>query len=103
LMALMMTVSPEFVSGVMDIGMDTERTRETGLIALKAYNDMAVRPMTGVDIRRVRRVAVLATQDLDDMMTNLEDLITRGIKAVWIPTSVPPAGTSPADARLDPF
>jgi predicted TIM-barrel fold metal-dependent hydrolase len=103
LTALMMTISPEFVSSVMNVGMDVARTRETGILAMAAYNDLAVRPIEGVDARRVRRVAVLATDDLDQMLSNLEDLIERGIRAVWIPSSVPPAGTSPADARLDPF
>jgi predicted TIM-barrel fold metal-dependent hydrolase len=37
------------------------------------------------------------------MMAEAEQLIVGGVKGIFLPAGVPPAGTSPADSQLDPF
>jgi predicted TIM-barrel fold metal-dependent hydrolase len=52
---------------------------------------------------RVRPVAVLQTESLEQVLNDIERLIATGVRAVMIPGGKPPAGMSPADRRLDPL
>jgi predicted TIM-barrel fold metal-dependent hydrolase len=102
LIGFLMANSPEFVAAVMGLGLDVPQTRQTGLDVIKAYNEWAVRGLKHVD-GRVRPVALLLTESLEQMTRDLNELIDQGIGAVWIPSGHPPAGTSPADPALDEF
>ena len=52
---------------------------------------------------RVRAVAVILGETLDDLVRDTEEVLAQGARAVMIPAGLPPAGMSPADRRLDPF
>jgi predicted TIM-barrel fold metal-dependent hydrolase len=66
-----------------------------------AHNDWCIE-RAAID-SRVRPVGVICTYEFDEMIAEAERLLAGGVRAVWIPASVPPAGVSPADQRLDPF
>lgn len=70
---------------------------------IRAHNDWCARVVRGVDAQRVRPVALLPTDSLEQMMRDAEAGLDAGISAFWIPGSTPPAGTSPGDKALDPF
>jgi predicted TIM-barrel fold metal-dependent hydrolase len=103
LTALLMRTAPQWVAMAMNLGMDAAETRELGTMALNASNNLMLDKVVGVDSTRIRKVAVLPTENLDDMMRDLRDFVDRGVKAIWLPSGMPPANTSPADARLDDF
>ncbi len=63
------------------------------------YNDWCARASKVSD--RLRPVAILVGEDPDDLYKNAERLVKSGVKCVWTPTGVPPAGVSPADTALD--
>ncbi|MCU1394821.1 MAG: amidohydrolase [Ilumatobacteraceae bacterium] len=103
LVGILMSTSPDFVAAVMGLGMNVEETRVAGLEAIAGYNDWVIRMIGSIDSNRVRPVALMLTETLESMMSQLRFLIDKGVKAVWIPSGTPPAGTSPADPALDPF
>ncbi|MBN9112444.1 MAG: amidohydrolase family protein [Pseudonocardia sp.] len=103
LTALLMRTAPEWVAAAMDLGMDAAGTRELGIMALDASNQLMVDKIVGLDAARVRKVVVLPTENLDDMMRDMTRFLEQGARAVWVPSGMPPAGTSPADRRLDDF
>jgi predicted TIM-barrel fold metal-dependent hydrolase len=56
-----------------------------------------------VDGDRIRPVAVLLSESVEQMVTDGETAIDAGLRGLWIPTGVPPASSSPADPALDRF
>lgn len=70
--------------------------------AVTAHNDWVLDALK-VDPDRLRPVAMLATESLDDTMAEARRVIAGGARALWLPTCLPPAGRSPADVALDPF
>jgi predicted TIM-barrel fold metal-dependent hydrolase len=52
---------------------------------------------------RVRPVGVLAGDDLDQLVAEVDQMLDEGVRAVLMAAGVPVAGMSPADARLDPL
>ena len=52
---------------------------------------------------RVRPVANLFGDTVEELTANARDLIRNGIRALMIASSRPPGGVSPADEALDPF
>lgn len=66
------------------------------------YNDWVVRT-TIAPGSRFRPAALLSGATVDELMEQAGDLVTRGARAVWLPTGRPPGGRSPAAAELDPF
>ncbi|KQX17643.1 MULTISPECIES: amidohydrolase family protein [unclassified Sphingomonas] len=66
------------------------------------YNDWVVRT-TAAPGGRFRPAALLAATSIDELLEQARDLVTRGARAVWLPTSHPPGGFSPAAPELDPF
>src|SRR3546814_18729239 len=83
-----------------------ERVWHTGLPAdfdmpavgkrlVRAHNDWTIRMAREHSTDRMRPVAILATDRLDQMMAELERLLDEGVRGFWIPTSEPPGGLSP--------
>jgi predicted TIM-barrel fold metal-dependent hydrolase len=92
----------EHVWGKLPEGIEIEDVRPLGRMITSAWNDFAVQHQK-IDPRRLQMVAILHTTDFDDMMSECERLLAEGIRAIWIPSSVPPGGKSPADRSLGPF
>ncbi|ATE63191.1 amidohydrolase family protein [Rhizorhabdus dicambivorans] len=76
--------------------------REAGQAAIDGYNDWAIDLVKSVDGSRMRPVAVVRGDSVDDLLAQAKRAIAGGLRGLWIPT-VPPAGLSPAHAALDPF
>jgi hypothetical protein len=74
-----------------------------GREVIAAHNQWAARIIKDVDGDRVRPVALLLTDSLEQMMSDAQDALSTGIRAFWISGGTPPAGTSPGDTALDPF
>jgi predicted TIM-barrel fold metal-dependent hydrolase len=82
---------------------DIKAIHELGLRGLAEYNEWAIRT-AAIDPDRLRPVAyVLPQGDARKLIQHIEDLLGSGIRAISIPSSVPPAGTSPANPVLDPL
>jgi predicted TIM-barrel fold metal-dependent hydrolase len=67
----------------------------------KAYNEWAIRVMPQSD--RVRFVLPAFGDSPDELIADAKYLIGRGIRAIWLPSSILPGGKSPAHSDLDPF
>jgi predicted TIM-barrel fold metal-dependent hydrolase len=67
---------------------------------MRAYNDWCIRESFNSD--RMRPVALLVANDPAELLAEAQYLVSRGIRAVWMPSAVPPGGASPADDALDP-
>ena len=83
--------------------MGVEEARETGFRLIGAHNALVVRSIDSVETDRMRPVALLLTDTLEQMMSQLRYLIDHGAKGFWMPSGNPPAQTSPTDEALDPF
>ncbi len=68
---------------------------------IDANNEWAVR--TAAISSRLRPIAALMGDTPDELLRNARKLIERGIRAVWLMSSVPPGGVSPAHSGLDPL
>ncbi|OBB17672.1 hypothetical protein A5761_09970 [Mycolicibacterium setense] len=75
---------------------------ELGREVIRAANDWSIR-QGSVDAERVRIVAILPTDRIDEMMRESQSLIERGARALWISASNPPGGGSPARPEMDDF
>jgi predicted TIM-barrel fold metal-dependent hydrolase len=76
--------------------------RRVGLEAIAACNAWAAR-VTKTTGSRVRPVGIIVTDTVDSMISQAEQFIKEGVRALMLPGNAPPAGTSPADPALDPF
>jgi predicted TIM-barrel fold metal-dependent hydrolase len=68
---------------------------------VRAANDWAVRVAQISD--RVRPVVTLFESSPERLIESARRLIDQGIRAVWLPNSIPPGGVSPAHPALDPL
>jgi predicted TIM-barrel fold metal-dependent hydrolase len=68
---------------------------------VRAANDWAVRVARISD--RVRPVVTLFESTPEKLIAAARNLIDQGIRAVWLPNSIPPGGVSPAHPDLDPL
>ena len=75
---------------------------ELGGATITAHNDWVIRTMK-LDADRLRPVAILPVGTVEVMMAEAQRVIDGGGRALWLPSAVPPAGTSPGNAALDPF
>jgi predicted TIM-barrel fold metal-dependent hydrolase len=75
--------------------------RQIGLDGIRAHNDWVL-SMEELQSRQ-RHVAVIPTFDLDDMLAETERMTAAGADALCISAATPPAGTSPANPKLDRF
>jgi predicted TIM-barrel fold metal-dependent hydrolase len=81
----------------------TDEIREIGREGLREHNVWASRT-TSIAPERFCCVAYLVPdRGVDTLMSEVRDLISSGIRAVNLPTGMPPAGLSPADPELDVF
>lgn len=100
LIALLLVTFPQ---GLVGDDMPVPDAVDLGVRACKAYNSWAA-STSGYTGDRVRRVGVIPTnKTIDELMEEAQKLLSDGIKAVWIPGTVPPCNTSPGDQLLDPF
>jgi predicted TIM-barrel fold metal-dependent hydrolase len=74
-----------------------------GRMVIEAHNDWAIRTMQELGDDRVRPVGLLVSDTVEELIRDAQFLIDSGIKAIQLANGVPPAGLSPAHARLDPF
>jgi len=80
-----------------------EEMRAIGFAATDEWNDWCVRT-TAIAPDRLRAVGMLkAPRDVQDLMTQTQDLISRGLRGILINSGSPIAGLSPASELLDPF
>jgi predicted TIM-barrel fold metal-dependent hydrolase len=86
---------PKYLPGI------TSGRRDYGKALIKAYNDWAVRaaPASG----RCRAVLPVVADSVEALMSMARDLIDRGVRGLWLPSSELPGGRSPAHSDLDPF
>ena len=68
---------------------------------IEASNQWAVR--TASLSSRLRPIAALMGDTPGEVIANARTLIDQGIRAVWLMSSVPPGGVSPAHSSLDPL
>jgi predicted TIM-barrel fold metal-dependent hydrolase len=102
LIGIRMASSPELAASGLGLPVTPAEARDLGFRAMEAFNGWALRSQREVG-PRLRPVGVMLTENLDQMLEQLESLIASGIRAIWIPNSSAPADTSPADTALDPF
>ncbi|WP_176594347.1 amidohydrolase family protein [Sphingobium sp. EM0848] len=103
LVGYVLASSPEFARAVMALPYSTEECRDLGRSVVTASNEWALRSAEGDEGRRLHTVGLVTTETVEGMIEQARSLIERGIKALWIPSGTPPAGTSPADPAFDPF
>jgi predicted TIM-barrel fold metal-dependent hydrolase len=77
-------------------------TQALGDSLTRAHNDWAIETAK-IESDRVRPVAILPSNTVESMISEAERVIAGGGRAFWIPSAVPPAGTSPGNPALDPF
>jgi predicted TIM-barrel fold metal-dependent hydrolase len=77
--------------------------RVLGREVIRAYNRWVIEMARTFSAERMRCVGFVLTDSLDQMMTDASELLDNGARAITIPFGTPPADTSPADVRLDPF
>lgn len=101
LAALLMALDPSARDffGLGDAAVDCSAV---GREAIEVHNRWAVET-TKTSNQRVRPVGLVLTDSVDAMVRGATALIAAGIRALMIPASSPPGGTSPADPALDPF
>lgn len=68
---------------------------------IAAYNDWCVEQFRHTD--RLRPVAILVQDDVEDLVSSARHLLQNGIRAFWISCASPLAGHSPAHPALDRF
>lgn len=75
--------------------------RAKGKELLKAYNEWGLR--VGRISDRVRPALPLLAETVDELMESARYLLGNGARALFLPSSIPPGGRSPAHPDLDPF
>jgi predicted TIM-barrel fold metal-dependent hydrolase len=88
------TADDGFMPGIAD-------RKAYGRALIEAGNAWSMRAARLSD--RLRPVAALCGSTLDELMANAHKLLDNGIRAVWLLSSAPPGGLSPAHSDLDPF
>jgi len=66
---------------------------------IEAYNEWSVR--IAAEHSRLRPVAVLMGETVEDLESEARRWLSRGIRALWMPSSILPGGRSPAHTDLD--
>ncbi|MFD5177074.1 amidohydrolase family protein [Nocardia sp. NPDC058379] len=87
-----------------DVSMLEGMTRpEFAASYLRAYNEWVMSDPVQAD-GRIRMVGIIPTShDLNEMMATAKNLISAGVRAVYVQADEPPGGVSPAHSSLDPF
>lgn len=103
LVGFVMANTPEFAQTVIGLPYDVDEARDLGHAIIRASNEWAIGAVRDADRHRLRTVGLITTESVGGMIEQAQSLIGRGVRALWIPSGTPPAGTSPADPALDPF
>ena len=104
---VLLIASTEFLSTLFGSDVDpalfqSEMAQDLARNVVRAWNDWTIRQAKDGS-SRLRPVAMLLPNKLDELMAEAERLIDGGVRAFMLPASVPPAGKSPADRALAPF
>lgn len=83
------------------IAWSTEKRRDYALELISAYNEWVVR--TTEQSPRFQAVAILCGETPEALIAEAKRLIKNGVRGVWMPSSTPPGGVSPAHTDLDPL
>jgi len=78
-----------------------ENRKEYGKALVKAYNEWGMKVAKISD--RIRPVLPVIGDSVSELMETAKELIDNGIRAIWLPSGVPPGGKSPAHDDLDTF
>ncbi|WP_292931082.1 amidohydrolase family protein [Novosphingobium sp. PASSN1] len=78
-----------------------EERRSYALKLIKAYNAWVGR--TAGQSSRFQPVGILCGDTPDELISEAKRLIADGVRGLWMPSSTPPAGRSPAHPDLDPL
>jgi predicted TIM-barrel fold metal-dependent hydrolase len=102
--ASMLKIANEFtVYNFLGLSGSLGEISELGSAGLDEYNDWAART-TVEHPDRLRCVAyIMDNGTVEDLVTQTEKLVAKGIRAINIPHGVPPGGVSPADPAMDDF
>jgi predicted TIM-barrel fold metal-dependent hydrolase len=102
LVGLLLGCGEDYVRRVMQMDPGGFDVKAISRALMTGANDWAIRSLA-VDPDRIRAVAVLPVDTVEEMMAEARRVVEGGARAIWIPSAVPPAGMSPADERLDEF
>lgn len=94
--------TPELVAAQFGVDPGTIDLEATAKMLMTAHNDWAFR-FAAADRRRLRVVATVFGATVADLVAETERAVDGGAGAITVPSSVPPAGLSPADTDLDPW
>jgi predicted TIM-barrel fold metal-dependent hydrolase len=83
------------------ISSSTEDRRAYALKLINAYNEWVV--YATQKSPRFQAVAILCGDTPDTLIAEARRLIKNGVRGIWMPSSTPPAGVSPANNVLDPL
>jgi predicted TIM-barrel fold metal-dependent hydrolase len=84
-------------------GMSAQDRLALGRRVAASHNRWAAEATEAAGRDRVRMVGVALAENVDSLLAETKQALDSGIRALWIPGGVPPAGLSPADSALDPF
>jgi predicted TIM-barrel fold metal-dependent hydrolase len=93
--------TPQLIKEQLGVNLTEAEARSLCVEVNRAHNDWAI-GYAKTD-RRLRPVGNISTFDFDDMMAEAERTIDAGLRVLWIPSSLPPCGVSPANRLMDPF
>ena len=91
-----------FTSNELAASFEPEVVREAGRALVRGYNDWVIENIH-VDPDRLRLVPIIPTEDLGEMLAETERMLAAGVRALFLPASMPPGGKSPADRAVAPF
>jgi hypothetical protein len=78
-----------------------ENRKAYGRALINAYNKWGMKIARLTD--RVRPTLPVVADTVDELIATSRGLIDNGIRAIWLPSGIPPGGKSPAHSDLDPF
>lgn len=105
LLAIIMQSSLDGVIDFLKIDPEVAKSLDSpvlGEMLIQAHNDWVI-SSSKILPDRLRPVAILPVGSVESMMSEAERVIEGGGRAFWITSAVPPAGTSPANEKLDPL
>lgn len=82
-------------------GIDPDVLVSAGRTMCRAHNDWCI--ATAQISPRLRPVAVIEVTTIDEAIAEARRVIAGGVRAIALPSSVPPAGMSPGHPGLDPL
>jgi len=86
------------------LGLDPSQLDVSDLMSriVTAHNAWAIEQLE-VDADRLRPVGILIANSVEDAFLQAEQLLSAGIRHVWLPSANPIGGVSPAHPEIDPL